>query len=34
MFEETINGSLREVLTHFETHPIKGEFVLVVEGKT
>lgn len=34
MFEETINGTLREVLTHFETHPIKGEFVLVVEGKT
>lgn len=34
MFEETINGSLREVLTHFETHPIKGEFVLVVEGKS
>lgn len=33
MFEETINGNLREVLTHFETHPIKGEFVIVVQGK-
>jgi 16S rRNA (cytidine1402-2'-O)-methyltransferase len=33
LYEETINGSLQELILHFETHPIKGEFVLVVEGK-
>ena len=31
-FEEHIRGTLSEVLTHFETHPIKGEFVIVAEG--
>lgn len=34
IFEETIRGPIKEVLYHFENHPIKGEFVLVVEGKT
>lgn len=29
-FEETVRGSLREVLTHFSTHEIRGEFVMVV----
>ncbi|MCF8425782.1 MAG: 16S rRNA (cytidine(1402)-2'-O)-methyltransferase [Bacteroidia bacterium] len=33
MFEETINGSIAELIHHFSNHPIKGEFVLVVEGK-
>lgn len=33
LYEETINGTLQELILHFETHPIKGEFVLVVEGK-
>lgn len=33
LFEETINGTVEEVLIHFQTHPIKGEFVIVVEGK-
>jgi len=33
VYEETINGTLQELILHFETHPIKGEFVLVVEGK-
>ena len=33
-FEEHIRGSLAEVLTHFETNPIKGEFVIVAEGGT
>jgi 16S rRNA (cytidine1402-2'-O)-methyltransferase len=33
MFEETINGTLLEVLTHFQTHTLKGEFVIVVQGK-
>lgn len=33
-FEETINGTLAEVIHHFETHPIKGEFVIILEGKS
>lgn len=31
-FEETVNGSLEEILNHFKTGTIKGEFVIVVEG--
>ena len=31
-FEEHIRGSLAEVLNHFETNPVKGEFVIVAEG--
>lgn len=33
LHEETIRGSLEEVLHHFETHAPRGEFVLVVAGK-
>lgn len=33
MFEQTVNGTLEEVILYFSTHLIKGEFVLVVEGK-
>lgn len=33
LYEETIRGTLKEVLIHFENKPPKGEFVLVVEGK-
>lgn len=33
LYEETVNGSLDEVIAHFETGTIKGEFVIVVEGK-
>lgn len=32
MFEETVRGTLQEIKTHFETHTIKGEFVLCVAG--
>ena len=32
-FEETINGSISEVLAIFEQKTIKGEFVMVVKGK-
>ena len=32
-FEETIRGSVMEVLAHFETKEPKGEFVIVLEGK-
>lgn len=31
-FEETVNGSISEVLLHFQKHPPKGEFVVVLEG--
>lgn len=33
IFEETIRGSIMEVKTYYETHPVKGEFVLCVAGK-
>ncbi|PIR14101.1 MAG: 16S rRNA (cytidine(1402)-2'-O)-methyltransferase [Flavobacteriales bacterium CG11_big_fil_rev_8_21_14_0_20_35_7] len=32
LYEETLRGTLKEVLTHFEITAPKGEFVLVVEG--
>lgn len=34
MYEETKRGTLLEVAKHFETHKPKGEFVLVLEGKS
>ncbi len=33
LYEETIRGTVKEVLTHFENKPPKGEFVLVVQAK-
>ena len=33
MFEETIRGTISEVLYYFEQRKTKGEFVIVVEGK-
>ena len=33
IYEETIRGSLAEIIAHLESHPVKGEFVLVVGGK-
>jgi 16S rRNA (cytidine1402-2'-O)-methyltransferase len=32
-FEETVNGTIHEVLKHFERIPPKGEFVIIIEGK-
>lgn len=32
-FEETVNGSLEELLTHFKEKDVKGEIVVVVHGK-
>lgn len=32
-FEEIVRGNCDELITHFTTHPIKGEFVIVVEGR-
>jgi len=33
-FEETIRGTLPELIQHFENKAPKGEFVMVVEGKS
>jgi 16S rRNA (cytidine1402-2'-O)-methyltransferase len=33
MFEETVRGTVEEVKAYYETHPIKGEFVICVKGK-
>jgi len=33
IYEETLRGTTAEVLAHFESHPPKGELVLVVEGR-
>lgn len=32
IYEETVRGSLPEIIAHFETNPIKGEFVIVLAG--
>lgn len=32
VFEETVRGTLQEVKTHFETHTLKGEFVICLAG--
>lgn len=34
VYEETVRGTLQEIITHFSTNPVKGEFVIVVGGKT
>jgi 16S rRNA (cytidine1402-2'-O)-methyltransferase len=33
MFEETVNGTIEEVLTHFQAKEVKGEIVIIVGGK-
>jgi 16S rRNA (cytidine1402-2'-O)-methyltransferase len=33
MFEETVNGTLEEVAAHFTAKEVKGEIVIIVEGK-
>ncbi len=33
LYEETVRGSITEVIEHFTTKPPKGEFVIVVQGK-
>ena len=33
IYEEPIRGSLAEIIDHFSSHPVKGEFVIVVAGK-
>lgn len=31
-FEQTVRGTIPEVIAHFEAHAPKGEFVMIVEG--
>lgn len=33
MFEETVRGTIKEVLEHFKQKEPRGEFVVVIEGK-
>ena len=33
IYEETVRGSLAEIISYFSDNPIKGEFVIVVAGK-
>lgn len=32
VFEETIRGTVSETISYFSGHPVKGEFVIVIEG--
>ena len=32
-FEQSVRGTITEVISHFKAHPPKGEFVIVVAGK-
>ncbi|WP_258100276.1 16S rRNA (cytidine(1402)-2'-O)-methyltransferase [Marinoscillum pacificum] len=32
-FEETVTGPLPEVIDHFKNHTVKGEFVVILEGR-
>lgn len=34
LYEETVRGSMKEVCEHFKTHEPKGEFVMVISGKS
>lgn len=34
LYEENVRGTIQEVTTHFQNHPIKGEFVICVAGKS
>jgi 16S rRNA (cytidine1402-2'-O)-methyltransferase len=33
IFEETVRGTLREIVSYYKSHPVKGEFVIVIAGK-
>ncbi len=33
LFEETFTGTLIEVVTHFKSKEVKGEIVMVIDGK-
>lgn len=33
IFEETVRGTVMEAIGHFSSHPVKGEFVIIIGGK-
>lgn len=33
LYEETLRGTIGELVKHFETTPPKGEMVIVIKGK-
>ncbi len=33
VFEETVRGTLPEIVSYYKSHPVKGEFVIVIAGK-
>jgi 16S rRNA (cytidine1402-2'-O)-methyltransferase len=33
MFEETVRGSLADIIQYYKEHPVKGEFVIILAGK-
>ena len=33
IYEENVRGTLQELVTYYQEHPIKGEIVLVVQGR-
>jgi 16S rRNA (cytidine1402-2'-O)-methyltransferase len=33
IYEETVNGTLTHIINYYTTHPVKGEFVIIVDGK-
>ncbi len=33
IYEETVRGTLEELIVHFNSNPVKGEFVIVAGGK-
>jgi 16S rRNA (cytidine1402-2'-O)-methyltransferase len=33
VFEETVRGTLAEIVSYYKDHPVKGEFVLIISGK-
>ena len=33
VFEETVNGTIQELINYYTTKPVKGELVIVVDGK-
>ena len=33
IYEEFKRGTVQELVTHYQTHPVKGELVVVIKGK-
>jgi len=34
IYEETVRGTLAEIVQYYKTHPVKGEFVIIISGKS